>query len=240
MQQESWGVLGLEFVDERAERALGFILAERAERVFRVCFGWARWARARFCGKAKQVKEGVLCTEAQSISAKVSVCSRFLRFHCSFGVGDCWIKSSLKHLWNMHCQGPQLDLICKLCYAMLSRVKSSYAMVLLWNYYYYYYYILLLLLLQYYHYSIVLHDEEQNICDDSCTLNTILWYDMMMMMLMMMMMMMMMWYVMWSSEKRLQAAQSYLWEVVFEIALSGSKRFRAFCWTQLRNSSKRL
>ena len=236
MQQESWGVLGLEFVDERAERALGFILAERAERVFRVCFGWARWARARFCGKAKQVKEGVLCTEAQSISAKVSVCSRFLRFHCSFGVGDCWIKSSLKHLWNMHCQGPQLDLICKLCYAMLSRVKSSYAMVLLWNYYYYY--ILLLLLLQYYHYSIVLHDEEQNICDDSCTLNTILWYDMMMMM--MLMMMMMMWYVMWSSEKRLQAAQSYLWEVVFEIALSGSKRFRAFCWTQLRNSSKRL
>ena len=232
MQQESWGVLGLEFVDERAERALGFILAERAERVFRVCFGWARWARARFCGKAKQVKEGVLCTEAQSISAKVSVWSRFLKFHCSFGAGDCWIKSSLKHLWNMHCQGPQLDLICKLCYAMLSRVKSSYAMVLLWNYYYYYY-ILLLLLLQYYHYSIVLHDEEQNICDDSCTLNTILWYDMMMMM-------MMMWYVMWSSEKRLQAAQSYLWEVVFEIALSGSKRFRAFCWTQLRNSSKRL
>ena len=57
---------------------------------------------------------------------------------------------------------------------------------------------------------------------------------------MMRMMMMMMWYVMWSSEKRLQAAQSYLWEVVFEIALSGSKRFRAFCWTQLRNSSKRL
>ena len=234
MQQESWRVLGLEFVDERAERAVGFILAERAERVFRVCFGWARWARARFCGKAKQVKEGVLCTEAQSISAKVSVCSRFLRFHCSFGVGDCWIKSSLKHLWNMHCQGPQLDLICKLCYAMLSRVKSSSAMVLLWNYYYRY--ILLLLLLQYYHYSIVLHDEEQNICDDSCTLNTILWYDMMMML----MMMMMMWYVMWSSEKRLQAAQSYLWEVVFEIALSGSKRFRAFCWTQLRNSSKRL
>ena len=45
---------------------------------------------------------------------------------------------------------------------------------------------------------------------------------------------------MWSSEKRLQAAQSYLWEVVFEIARSGSKRFRACCWTQLRNSSKRL
>ena len=75
--------------------------------------------------------------------------------------------------------------------------------------------------------------------------NSMIWYDdddvvddgMMMMMVMMMMMM---WYVMWSSEKRLQAAQSYLWEVVFEIALSGSKRFRAFCWTQLRNSSKRL
>ena len=38
MQQESWGVLGLEFVDERAEGALGFILAERAERVFRGLF----------------------------------------------------------------------------------------------------------------------------------------------------------------------------------------------------------
>ena len=76
--------------------------------------------------------------------------------------------------------------------------------------------------------------------------NSMIWYDDdvvddgMMMMMVMMMMMMMMWYVMWSSEKRLQAAQSYLWEVVFEIALSGSKRFRAFCWTQLRNSSKRL
>ena len=207
MQQESWRVLGLEFVDERAERALGFILAERA---FRVCFGWARWARARFWGKAKQVKEGILCTEAQSISAKVSVCSRFLRFHCSFGFGDCWIKSSLKHLWNMHCQGPQLDLICKLCYAMLSRVKSSYAMVVLWNYYYYY--ILLLLLLQYYHYSIVLHDEEQNICDDSCTLNTILWYDMMMLL-------MMGWWWWW-----------WWWwwcDMWCEVVRSGSKRLRA-------------
>ena len=57
MQQESWGVLGLEFVDERAERALGFILAERAERVFRVCFGWARWARARFCGKQSKSRK---------------------------------------------------------------------------------------------------------------------------------------------------------------------------------------
>ena len=213
MQQESWRVLGLEFVDERAERALGFILAERAERVFRVCFGWARWARARFCGKAKQVKEGVLCTEAQSISAKVSVWSRFLKFHCSFGVGDFWIKSSLKHLWNMRCQGPQLDLICKLCYAMLSRVKSSYAMVLLWNYYYYYY-ILLLLLLQYYHYSIVLHDEEQNICDDSCTLNTILWYDMMMMLLMMGWWWWWWWWWWWCD----------MW---CEVVRSGSKRLRA-------------
>ena len=70
MQQESWGVLGLEFVDERAERALGFILAERAERVFRVCFGWARWARARFCGKAKQVKEGIYVLKLKASQQK--------------------------------------------------------------------------------------------------------------------------------------------------------------------------
>ena len=146
MQQESWGVLGLEFVDEGAERALGFILAERAERVFRVCFGWARWARARFCGKAKQVKEGVLCTEAQSISAKVSVCSRFLRFHCSFGVGDCWIKVH----WNISetCIVKAHNWIWFVNYAMLCYPVWSHLM--LWYSYeitttttiycYYYYY----------------------------------------------------------------------------------------------------
>ena len=58
----------------------------------------------------------------------------------------------------------------------------------------------------------VLHDKEHvmiNVCYIQCS-------DMMMI-----------WYVMWGSEKRLWTVQSYLWEVVLEIALNGSKRFRA-------------